>query len=95
MRANIAEVAARHPRLAFVETPQGSFADARKQKAYGKLDLSLRYEDPTGKWEAEAFVTNATNEMVKTDASWIGDTSTWVSFYNPPRTFGIKAAYRF
>lgn len=73
----------------------GSFADARKQKAYGKLDLSLRYEDPTGKWEAEAFVTNATNEMVKTDASWLGDTNTWVSFYNPPRTFGIKAAYRF
>ena len=33
--------------------------------------------------------------MVKTDASWIGDTSTWVSFYNPPRTYGIKAAYRF
>ena len=73
----------------------GSFAEARTQDAYSKLDLSLRYEEPKGRWEVEAFVTNATDKMVKTDASWIGDTSTWVSFYNPPRTYGIKAAYRF
>lgn len=73
----------------------GSFADARTQGAYSKLDLSLRYEEPKGRWEVEAFVNNATDKMVKTDASWIGDTSTWVSFYNPPRTFGVKAAYRF
>ncbi|WP_349740632.1 TonB-dependent receptor [Roseateles cavernae] len=73
----------------------GSFAEARTQKAYSKVDLSLRYEDGKGRWELEAFVNNATDKMVKTDASWIGDTSTWVSFYNPPRTYGVKAAYRF
>ncbi|MFY9512215.1 MAG: TonB-dependent receptor [Rubrivivax sp.] len=68
--------------------------DARKQKAYSTLDLSLRYEEPKGRWYGEAFVVNAADTAVKTDASWLTG-STWASFYRPPRTLGLRANYRF
>ena len=68
--------------------------DARKQKAYNTVDLSLRYEEPKGRWYTEVFVVNATDEAVKTDASW-GAGSTWTSFYRPPRTMGVRASYKF
>ncbi|MBT9595080.1 MAG: TonB-dependent receptor [Vitreoscilla sp.] len=68
--------------------------DARFQDAYGTVDLSLRYEEPKGKWFLEGFVVNASDEAVKTDASWVTGT-TWTSFYNPPRTYGMRAGYRF
>lgn len=70
------------------------YPDARQQDAYGTVDLSLRYEEPKGKWGVEAFVVNAGDEKVKTDVSWVTG-STWTSFYNPPRTFGLKANLRF
>lgn len=68
--------------------------DARFQDAYATVDLSLRYEEPKGKWYLEGFVVNASDEHVKTDASWVAGTA-WTSFYNPPRTFGAKMGYRF
>ena len=68
--------------------------DARKQKAYSTVDLSLRYEEPKGRWYTELFVVNATDEAVKTDASW-NTGSTWTSFYRPPRTMGVRASYKF
>ncbi len=73
----------------------GSFKDARTQDAYSTLDASLRYQAAKNVWFAEAFVVNATDEAVKTDASWIGDSSTWTSFYNPPRTYGVKVGHEF
>lgn len=68
--------------------------DARYQDAYATVDFSLRYEDVKGRYFLEAFVVNASDEHVKTDASWI-NSSSWVSFYNPPRTYGAKFGYRF
>ena len=82
------EVDARYP-VAAQATP-----DARFQKAYGTVDLSVRYEEAKGKWFLEAFVVNAGDEHVKTDASWVTN-STWTSFYNPPRTYGLRASTRF
>jgi iron complex outermembrane receptor protein len=76
------------------EQVAGSFAEARTQKAYSTVDLSVRYEAPQGKWFAEAFVVNAGDEHVKTDAVW-SPGSTWTAFYNPPRTYGVKAGYKF
>ncbi|HYX38438.1 MAG TPA: TonB-dependent receptor [Oligoflexus sp.] len=73
----------------------GSFSDARTQKAYTTVDASLRYQVAKNVWFAEAFVLNASNEAVKTDASWIADSSTWTSFYNPPRTYGVKLGHEF
>jgi iron complex outermembrane receptor protein len=68
--------------------------DARFQDAYATVDLSLRYEEPKGRWFLEGFVVNAADEHVKTDASWVNGTA-WTSFYNPPRTYGAKMGYRF
>jgi iron complex outermembrane recepter protein len=68
--------------------------DARFQKAYSTVDLSLRYEEPKGRWYTEAFVVNVGDEEVKTDASWVTG-STWTSFYRPPRTLGVRAGIKF
>ncbi len=68
--------------------------DARFQDAYTKTDLSLRYEEGKGKWFVEGFVVNLGNEAVKTDVSWVTG-STWTSFYNPTRTFGVRTQVRF
>lgn len=72
----------------------GSFTEARTQKGYATVDLSLRYEDAQSRWYGEAFVLNAGDKQVKTDAVW-SPGSVWTAFYNPPRTFGVKAGYRF
>lgn len=71
----------------------GSFAEARTQAAYATVDLSLRYQAAKDQWWAEAYVLNATDKAVKTDASWAN--STWTSFYNAPRTFGARMGYKF
>lgn len=68
--------------------------DARLQAAYTTADLSLRYEEGKGRWFVEAFVVNVGDEKVKTDASWVTG-STWTSFYNPPRSFGLRTQVRF
>jgi len=72
----------------------GSFPDARTQKGYATVDLSVRYEAAQAKWFGEVFVQNAGNEKIKTDASW-NPGNVWTAFYNPPRTWGVKAGYRF
>jgi iron complex outermembrane receptor protein len=68
--------------------------DARQQEAYGTLDFSLRYEEGKGRWFIEGFVVNATDEHIKTDVAWRGN-STFMSFYHPPRTYGVRTNYRF
>ena len=68
--------------------------NARFQAAYTTADVSLRYEEAKARWFLEGFVVNLSNEKVKTDASWVTG-STWTSFYNPPRTYGMRASYRF
>lgn len=73
----------------------GSFEGARVQDAYTTLDLSLRYQSPRNTWLAEVFVLNATDKAVKTDAFWVADTSSWLAFYNAPRTVGARLSYRF
>jgi iron complex outermembrane receptor protein len=73
----------------------GSFASAREQDAYTTLDFSLRYQAPRNQWILEAFVLNATDKAVKTDAFFVGDTNTWMAFYNAPRTYGARLSFRF
>jgi len=83
------------------------YRGAGEQEAYTKTDLSLRYEAPDRRWEIEAFVQNLENEAVKTDIQNVGASSngtpssgptnlgTWVAFYNPPRTYGLRVGARF
>ncbi|WP_141733454.1 TonB-dependent receptor [Oligoflexus tunisiensis] len=77
------------------EEKSGSFSGARTQKAYSTVDASLRYQVARNVWFVESFVVNASDEAVKTDASWIAESSTWTSFYNPPRTYGVKLGHEF
>ena len=51
-------------------------ADFGVQPAYTRVDLALAYYPASSPWRAEFFVTNATDEAVKTEA-----------FYGGPRTF--------
>jgi iron complex outermembrane receptor protein len=68
-------------------------SDFGVQPAYSKVDLSVAYEAANDQWTAELFVTNLTDESVKTEA-----------FYGTPRTFfkwgdpriaGIRVAFRY
>jgi len=83
------------------------YRGAGEQDGYTKTDLSLRYEAPERRWEIEAFVQNVEDKAVKTDIQNIGASSngtpttgpsnlgTWVAFYNPPRTYGVRVGARF
>ncbi|MDP3745750.1 MAG: TonB-dependent receptor [Phenylobacterium sp.] len=83
------------------------YRGAGAQDAYTKTDLAVRYEAPDDRWQVEAFVQNIENEAVKTDIQNIGASSngtptsgptnlgTWVGFYNPPRTWGVRLHARF
>jgi iron complex outermembrane recepter protein len=51
-------------------------ADFGVQPAYARVDLGLAYHPANAEWSAEFFVTNATDEAVKTEG-----------FYGGPRTF--------
>jgi iron complex outermembrane receptor protein len=78
------------------------YRGAGAQDAYTQTDLSLRYDAPDRNWTVEAFVKNLEDEAVKTDIQNIGASSngspttaptnlgTWVAFYNPPRTYGVR-----
>jgi iron complex outermembrane recepter protein len=63
------------------------------QPSYTLLDLSLGYHSPNGQWLAEAFVTNATDEEVKTEAFYGAP----VTFYKwgDPREVGVRVGYRY
>jgi iron complex outermembrane receptor protein len=63
------------------------------QPSYTIVDLSLGYHSANGQWLAEAFVTNATDEEVKTEAFYGAP----VTFYKwgEPRQTGVRVGYRY
>jgi iron complex outermembrane recepter protein len=63
------------------------------QPSYTMVDLSLGYHSANGQWLAEAFVTNATDEEVKTEAFY----GTPVTFYKwgDQREVGVRVGYRY
>jgi iron complex outermembrane receptor protein len=72
--------------------------DGRFQKAYSTIDFSLRYEELKGRYFVEAFVVNAGDTEVRTDSAWRANgtaNASFVSFYHPPRTYGLKGGFRF
>ncbi len=83
------------------------YRGAGAQEAYTQTDVSLRYDAPKGNWTAEAFVRNLEDEEVKTDIQNVGASSngsptsaptnlgTWLGFYNPPRTYGLRLHVNF
>lgn len=58
------------------------------QKAYSKIDASVRLTSPDRRWYAEAYVLNLANTMTKNSA---GDAGGFIkATWNDPRMFGIR-----
>jgi iron complex outermembrane recepter protein len=68
--------------------------DFDKQAAFAKIDASLAYTTPGGKYMVEAFVQNLTDHRIRTSASVSGPTNglpaVFLSNYEPPRTWGVR-----
>ncbi|HET7812067.1 MAG TPA: TonB-dependent receptor [Steroidobacteraceae bacterium] len=74
------------------------------QDAYTRTDLSLRYESGAA-WMLEAYVQNLEDEAVKNNVDLRGNQpgsggvagfpGVARAFLDPPRTYGVRAAYRF
>ncbi|MDE1917069.1 MAG: TonB-dependent receptor [Sphingomonadales bacterium] len=68
--------------------------DFDKQNAFAKIDASLAYTAPGGKYMVEAFVQNLTDHRIRTSASVSGPTNglspVFLSNYEPPRTWGVR-----
>jgi iron complex outermembrane receptor protein len=74
------------------------------QKAYSRTDLSLRYESAKA-WVIEAFVQNIEDEAVKNNVDLRGNQpgvggvpgfpGVARAFLDAPRTYGVRASYRF
>ncbi len=61
--------------------------------AYSKTDLRLTYYDPARTWEVSGYVSNLENHAVRTgDYSGSGVV---FSDFAPPRTYGVRIAYRY
>ena len=75
-----------------------------KQDAFTRTDLSLRYETDSG-WLAEVFVKNIEDTEVKSNVEIKGnapgaggvpgDPGFTYAYFDAPRTFGVRMAYRF
>jgi iron complex outermembrane receptor protein len=75
-----------------------------RQPAYTRTDLGLRYESAAD-WTIEAFVQNVEDEAVKNNVDLRGNQpgtggvpgfgGVARAFLDPPRTYGVRAAYRF
>jgi len=74
------------------------------QAAYTRTDVSLRFES-TADWTIEAFVQNVEDEAVKNNVDLRGNQpgtggvagfgGVARAFLDPPRTYGVRAVYRF
>jgi iron complex outermembrane receptor protein len=65
-----------------------------KQGAFAKVDLSLAYTTPGGKYMIEAFTQNLTDHRIRTSSGVSGPTNglapVFLSNYEPPRTWGVR-----
>ena len=67
------------------------FAD---QDNYTKIDLSLKWESVDGNYAVQAYVNNATDELIKTYTE-IFSRARVAYDYNSPRNWGVRFAYNF
>jgi iron complex outermembrane receptor protein len=72
-----------------------NFADPQRgyRRAYGKVDLGLRYDSADRRWSAEGYVYNLEDRKVYASAVPLHAVTT-VS-YQAPRTVGLRLGYRF
>ncbi len=64
-----------------------------KVPAYSKTDLELKYVFPQGRFNISAYGHNLENNAVRNGSyAYVGS---YLSSYSPPRTFGIRASYKY
>jgi iron complex outermembrane receptor protein len=63
------------------------------QPSYTMLDLSLGYHSADDQWYTEAYVTNAGDESVKTEAFYGGPVTAYK--WGDPREYGLRFGYRY
>lgn len=64
-----------------------------KQEAYGTLNASLTWYDPSDKYSAQLWIKNATDEVYFTNISPSGRGDTVA--YGDPRTIGVRLSYEY
>ena len=70
-----------------------NLGDGDKQKAYGRGDISLRYNEPQDRWWVGVYVQNVTDGKVRTSAGRFAlpdGSFAYTSQYLPPRTYGVN-----
>jgi iron complex outermembrane recepter protein len=65
------------------------------QKAYTILDLQLRYVSGGGRWSAELWGKNLTDEEVASSTFQLATARVIGVTYMPPRTYGLNVGYKF
>jgi iron complex outermembrane recepter protein len=61
--------------------------------SYSRTAMSLLYKDSSSRWTAEAYVHNLENRYIRNnDIIALG---TYISSYDPPRTFGVRVGYKY
>ncbi len=63
------------------------------QPAYTLVDLSLGYHSANDQWYAEAFMTNALDEEVKTEAFYGGEVTAYK--WGDPQQYGVRFSYSY
>jgi iron complex outermembrane receptor protein len=66
---------------------------SQAQDAYTKLDVALRLNGPGDRFYAELFGENVTDEDTK--SFWGFNRGFVKGYYDPPRTYGLRAGYSF
>jgi iron complex outermembrane recepter protein len=64
-----------------------------KVPAYSKTSLRLTYNSASDQWMIQAYVDNLEDNAVR--IGWDAVFETYNSYYAPPRTFGLRATYRY
>jgi iron complex outermembrane receptor protein len=62
-------------------------------QSYTKTSLNLGWTDATGRWNVNAYAYNLENSVVRNGG--ITAFNLYWSTYDPPRTYGVRAGYRF
>jgi iron complex outermembrane receptor protein len=62
-------------------------------QAYTKSSVNIEYADPTHHWNVDGYVNNLENSVIRTGgATAVG---LYWSSYEPPRTYGVRIAYKY
>ena len=71
------------------------FIPTQTQSAYWLADASITFEAPEKRFFVTAFINNAFDETVLTSSNLVGLGSFSVAQLNNPRTYGVRAGFKF